>query len=1212
MSVIICCRMNGRKEPTKKIKLNLGSKEPMLSRQILQQAATKLNYTGEVDASVARLYCSPHGDVFEDDADLIEKDDLIYVAFDGEDWVDLDNKRPRVAAPQSTLQASRPTRILVAVCNPRQEPLPSALLEMEDILEAWRSFGGDGTDALGQVIICGQNIQSPLTLKTLQHDLEHYQPDILHFIVHMGAKPNESGVTDMVMMDEDGRAVAIDSQIISGLLGSTRAHEYLKVVVLNGCDSGGAGLSFCRFDVHCICWDSLVEDKSASLFSRQLHKVWAQHVANDGIVSALVPAYQSAWTQVRTTMKASSIGYPGIMGTISKYAFADPARGVHTQEGSLCCGTVLHLRPHMPADHFHRVNISQSRAEDTPQSFPAPRTRYIEHSNEATKTYAKTPMNHARKILLRERYTFQLTSATGHVVTIQGQSGAGTTALVVELVHDPCVQGVYDAVFWVDARLGTDEERMQALAKAVSGSGSADLKAALEQKRCLIVVDGVTKSSQVKSVLDATSNALQTLLVTTRSLAVAQDFEESLLHQSVHVRDAAPLPNIVRLLPMVIKDAQKLLQVLLPNATWQVQVQEHGDELLSACEFLPRGIVEMAEQVRAGRFTVEQAATYVHEMGGIKKLFSSTLTRSWECDWDTIHLVKMIGSGYTGIVHEARCTELPTVDLAAKVMKPDASDSAQYTKFIKMLRLEVQALAMINHPNVVRMFGVSINEPSKGVCLLMEHMPKGSLRSVLDHNSSRLQVLSDRSIQFKLTRGIVRAMSFLHSRHPRAILHHDLKSANVLIEEGWNSKLCDFGMVTGIGTTTLTVTTTSGKNRPGTFLYAAPEALSADETFEYSTACEVWAFALIAWEVITGQQPFSHLSTLSLPALTNYVNDTHQGRPEEPDSTQLRGRDFLWHNVQKAWAQDPHARPTFLQLSSEFDAHANLYDVGSRDWSLVKQCVVRVGVYSLTEQKLLDVGSGTIVSATGHVLTAAHVLIDAQSKKPKQGLPPPSTSNVLYPEGNPDVVVLIGMYEGDSSSSRWAYWANVKTPYSVLSETFPGSAPLMPFVGHALLLDLAILEICGNVSVTPDIFMHTVTPGVTLPDTYVLNTPLVRTPQSFTSFLEIGNATTVATGEPLPCLGWPTPNGQTTIYVADDHSLLSKENGYFKSQAFMHSAMSGGPMLDWMKQIVAVNSLSYPDPAYGASGTGTLVEPASYAGWGRSIEYLRHEHWGPP
>ena len=440
-------------------------------------------------------------------------------------------------------------------------------------------------------------------------------------------------------------------------------------------------------------------------------------------------------------------------------------------------------------------------------------------------------------------------------------------------------------------------------------------------------------------------------------------------------------------------------------------------------------------------------------------------------------------------------------------------------------------------------------------------------------------------------------MAFLHQA---GIRHHDCKSANVLIDEDWTAKLCDFGMATGIGMTSLSLVNTSSRNRSGTYRYSAPEALSPETNFVYDNRCEVYTLGLIIWEVLTGGVPYANASGApdTFPQLVKKVV-TDGTRPPSPSVAQLMERSFLWDKAQHAWKQDPKDRPSYAELATSFAASAANYPLkGARDWSIIKQCVMRVGVYSKSTQKLLDVGSGTLVSrddsgCKGHVLTAAHVLINPTTLLPREG--PVPSNDILY-ESASGVVMLLGEYEADDLSSKWKYWAEVKTPFSVLQQQHGGG-----------LLDLAILKIGGTVSMTPDIFMHTGGAGLSA-DTYTLQSQGM-TPPSFSVCLPVGDPSSVVTGDPLPCIGWATPNGQTTIFVADDHSLLSKENGYLKSQAFMHSAMSGGPMLNHKMEVVAVNSQSRT-PAYGTLASGTLVEPATYAGWGRMTDLLTPAHWG--
>jgi len=94
----------------------------------------------------------------------------------------------------------------------------------------------------------------------------------------------------------------------------------------------------------------------------------------------------------------------------------------------------------------------------------------------------------------------------------------------------------------------------------------------------------------------------------------------------------------------------------------------------------------------------------------------------------------------------------------------------------------------LRHPNIVLYMGVSIDYQQQS-CLYMitEFVSKGSLFDLLHQ---RKVVLDDSRI-IKITQQIAVALLYLHSRQ---LYHCDLKSQNVLINDDWNVKLCDFGL----------------------------------------------------------------------------------------------------------------------------------------------------------------------------------------------------------------------------------------------------------------------------------------------------------------------------------------------------------------------------------------------------------------------------------
>ncbi len=107
-----------------------------------------------------------------------------------------------------------------------------------------------------------------------------------------------------------------------------------------------------------------------------------------------------------------------------------------------------------------------------------------------------------------------------------------------------------------------------------------------------------------------------------------------------------------------------------------------------------------------------------------------------------------------------------------------------------MLRFREEAamLAELRHPNVVLFIGACIRSPN--VCIVTEWIRKGSLRDVLADGSAKLPW----STRLGVVKGIALGLAYRHSQEPAPILHRDLKSSNVLIDESWNAKICDFGL----------------------------------------------------------------------------------------------------------------------------------------------------------------------------------------------------------------------------------------------------------------------------------------------------------------------------------------------------------------------------------------------------------------------------------
>jgi mitogen-activated protein kinase kinase kinase len=94
-------------------------------------------------------------------------------------------------------------------------------------------------------------------------------------------------------------------------------------------------------------------------------------------------------------------------------------------------------------------------------------------------------------------------------------------------------------------------------------------------------------------------------------------------------------------------------------------------------------------------------------------------------------------------------------------------------------------LRTLSHPNIVKYFGSDISEDDQGVDIILEFVPGGSIRQLLD----KFQAFEERLVKI-YTRQMLEGLKYLHDND---IIHRDLKCANVLVDNMGIIKLSDFG-----------------------------------------------------------------------------------------------------------------------------------------------------------------------------------------------------------------------------------------------------------------------------------------------------------------------------------------------------------------------------------------------------------------------------------
>ncbi len=197
-------------------------------------------------------------------------------------------------------------------------------------------------------------------------------------------------------------------------------------------------------------------------------------------------------------------------------------------------------------------------------------------------------------------------------------------------------------------------------------------------------------------------------------------------------------------------------------------------------------------------------------------------------------IIEKLGEGGMGLVHLANDTKLNRKVALKFLPSHIANDEIERKRF----RQEAQSAAFLNHPNIAQVY--AIEEVDEQLFIVLEYVEGKELKEIIEND--HLTIDDKYRLAIEIAEGIQAA-------HEKGIVHRDIKSRNIMINNSGRAKIMDFGLARMEGAERITKTGTT----IGTTAYMAPEQLSGEQI---DTRSDIWSYGVVLYELFTGSLPF--------------------------------------------------------------------------------------------------------------------------------------------------------------------------------------------------------------------------------------------------------------------------------------------------------------------------------------------------------------------
>ncbi len=204
---------------------------------------------------------------------------------------------------------------------------------------------------------------------------------------------------------------------------------------------------------------------------------------------------------------------------------------------------------------------------------------------------------------------------------------------------------------------------------------------------------------------------------------------------------------------------------------------------------------------------------------------------------------EIIGVGGMAVVYKA----YDNIDDRIVVVKILKEEFLANEEFRRRFKNESKAIAVLSHPNIVKVFDVSFGDRLQYI--VMEHVEGITLKEYIEQQ----EVINSKEVVYFTTQ-ILRA---LQHAHDKGIVHRDIKPQNILLLQNGNIKVTDFGIARFSRSETRTMT----ESAIGSVHYVSPEQARGEMTDEKT---DIYSVGVLMYEMLTGELPFQSDNAISV------------------------------------------------------------------------------------------------------------------------------------------------------------------------------------------------------------------------------------------------------------------------------------------------------------------------------------------------------------